>query len=168
MSEKTMRLYTANYQGLPTFGAFPVAKDSALLNLLYDPKTKQLAVIGSSIKKGFVLEDALDSNGHPEEISGKRGNELLKRHPNIYPFKKVRVETDVTNEYLVTEREEQIEVIERFCENTKTFDFMKYINAEPVVEQQQPQPTPEQQLAQLNELVAGAKEHGAELKIVQE
>lgn len=166
--EKTMRLYTSNYQNHKTFSAFPVSKDSAYANFMYDPVTKHLALIGTIMKHGFVYEDKLDGNGFQEEVNGQKANQLRAQHgKQLYPFKRERLASQVTNDYLITEKEEQIEIIKRFCENADTFDFGAYLNAEPVVIQ--PQMSPEQQMTNLTALLEGAKESGAEvLSITQQ
>lgn len=125
----SMRLYTSIWKEQETFKMLPVSNDCPFLEVIYDTELKQLAIVGSKLKKGFTYMDKLDNNGHKTMISGYEG--LKKKYPNseIYPYKRERVEIDVVNEYYIKEEAEQTEFINRFAENTDGFNFKKYLDA---------------------------------------
>lgn len=146
--EKSMYLYTGEYEGHPTFYAMPSQKEAPFTHLIYDPILKGLAVVGTFLKQGFVFEDKLDSNGIPEEVQGKKANELKKKHPNFPPFKRERLSSQVSNEYYIKDPKEQAEIIARFCENHTEYDFQKFLDAPAAIQKSEnmqmiPQGTPE-------------------------
>lgn len=130
--QKSMMLFTDNYQGYPTFGAFPTTKDSPFLKFLYDPTTKGMAIIGCQLKQDYNLYEKLDTNGYPEEVTGNKAKELRKKYPHLPPFKKERLVADAPNEYLIVDPQEQEKIVRQFCINADNFDFMKYVAAPPV------------------------------------
>lgn len=143
---KCMLLYTSIWKEQQTFKMLPVTNDCPFLEVIYDTESKQLAVVGSKLKKGFTYMDKLDNNGHKTLISGYEG--LKKKYPTqeIYPYKRERTEIDVVNEYYIKEESEQIEFINRFCENADAFGFQKYIDA-PATKPQTADFTPKLEIA---------------------
>lgn len=166
MTQKPLWLYTSSWRGKPTFKALPVSEDCAYIETIYDTFDKVLYVVLKISNRTLQFLPKVDKNGDLIEMQRPRKFRNIESRAA-----EERVEISRYTEFTIEKEEEIKRFLIRFCENEEDARKMysKFLEAPADVEQTAANtPSPEQQIAQLNALVEGAKEHGAELKIVKE
>ena len=124
-NQQTMMLITSIWGEKQTFRMMPVSQDCPFAEVIYDPETTLLVVIGKTLKPQFQYVPRLDDNG-----------EIMKTNKpklNGKTYKEQRVVMDMLQEFYLIDKEEQKEFIKNFAINATTYDFEKYlrdINAE--------------------------------------
>lgn len=121
-----MLAYTTNWGQQTTFKLMPVNNECPFSEVIYDPSTTLLVVIGKTKKENFQNVPRLDNDGNPVRSKNKKQNGK--------PYQEERVLMDVLQEYYITEYEEQMEFLKRFSINFDTFNFKKFVrdmNSEP-------------------------------------
>lgn len=159
-------LYTSNWRGKPTFKALPVREDAPFIELIYDTFDKVLYVVLKLSNRTLQFLPKIDKYGDLIEMKSPRKFRNVESRAA-----EERVEISRYTEFTIEKREEIEVFLKRFCENEENFRevYFKFLDAP--ADNDTPvkiEMSPEQQMEKLNELVAGAKEHGAELKIVKE
>ncbi len=158
-------LYTSEWRDKPTFKALPVSQDSPFLEIIYDTHSKGLHVVLKFTNKTLQFVPKIDKFG--DLISLKSPRKFRNQDSRAA---EERIEISRPAEYFIENREEIENFIKRFCENEEDFQtvYTKFLDAPADTIEPQIQMSPEQQMEHLNKLVEGAKEHGAESKIVKE
>ena len=117
---KNMFLHTSYWGDRKTFKLMPVTEDCPFTEVIYDPATTLLVVIGRHHKQNFETVPRLDDNGDAMLV-GKGSR------PNGKSIREQRILMDVLHEYFLVERDEQINFIEQFAVNTTAYDYKKYL-----------------------------------------
>ncbi len=116
---KNMMMFTTHWGEQQTFKLMPVANDCPYSEVIYDPSTTLLVVIGKTKKENFQNVPRLDNDGNAVRAKGKKTNGK--------PYQEERVLMDVLQEYYITEYSEQIAFLENFAVNFNEFDYSKFL-----------------------------------------
>lgn len=119
---RSMILITSTWQGRPTFKMIPTSLDCPYNEVLFDPDSKILAIVGKEKKQTFHMIPKLDNNGFPVLIKGAKAN-------MGDAYQKERKILDSYYEYFITEEAEIRDFINRAAINITNFNlepfFMK-------------------------------------------
>jgi hypothetical protein len=119
--EPSMLLFTSFWQDKITFKLMPISEACPFVEVIYDPGLDMLVVINKQFKESFHNVPKMDDNGDIIMIKSPRKNGK--------PFREERRAIDTYQEYYVTEKEEQINLINMFAVNADDFDFAKYMDS---------------------------------------
>jgi len=104
----------------PTFKMLPVTQDCPFNEVLFDPKSKILAIVGKEKKQAYRMLPKLNDKGK-QVVSMERGMPVevqeRKLMENFY-------------EYYLEEVEDIEYFINKFAINSKDFNWMSFINSE--------------------------------------
>lgn len=117
---KNMLLHTSYWGNQKTFKMMPATDDCPFTEVIYDPRSTLLVVVGKHSKENFETLPRLDDNGDPMAV-GKGSR------PNGKPIREQRILMNVLHEYYITEHDEQIKFIEQFALNATDYDYKKYL-----------------------------------------
>ena len=146
---KYLRLFTAEVDGKVHMAGMAITKDSPFANIQWFPDRKLLLVVSSSVKRGFQMENALDNLGAPKRISKSSFDAWVKKYNTQPPaYEQVRLETDINNEFPLSNRQEQEAFINEYCVNAADIDFKSILDA----------PLPEKQAQPAMEFIEGKPE----------
>lgn len=126
---QNMLLHTSYWANKDTFKMMPVTEDCPFTEVIYDPATTLLVVVGRHHKQNFEMVPKLDDNGD-KQVVGKGSR------PNGSPIKEQRILMDVLHEYYLVDYEEQEAFIKMFAINADSYDYKKYlrnIETEPTI-----------------------------------
>jgi hypothetical protein len=97
MSEKTMMIYSSDWQGEKSFRMLPVHEDCPFNEVIFDPKQRVLAIISKDAKEKPQMLPKLNGNGQMIKIKGLSPAEAESPyHPN---YVEERVMMDTYYEY---------------------------------------------------------------------
>lgn len=114
-----MMLFTSFWGQADTFKMLPVTKDCPFVEVIYDPKTTLLVVIGVTEKENYQMVPKLDDDGEPQVAKKPRSNNSR--------FREQRAMLKTNQEYYITEKSEQEAFIKQFAINAKDFEFSKFL-----------------------------------------
>lgn len=104
----------------PTFKMLPVTQDCPFNEVLFDPKSKILAIVGKEKKQAYRMLPKLNDKGK-QVVAMERGVPVevqeRKLMENFY-------------EYYLEEIEDIEYFINKFAINSKDFNWMSFINSE--------------------------------------
>jgi len=104
----------------PTFKMLPVTQDCPFNEVLFDPKSKILAIVGKEKKQAYRMLPKLNDKGK-QVVAMERGVPVevqeRKLMENFY-------------EYYLEEVEDIEYFINKFAINSKDFNWMSFINSE--------------------------------------
>lgn len=105
---------------VPTFKMLPVTQDCPFNEVLFDPKSKILAIVGKEKKQAYRMLPKLNDKGK-QVVAMERGVPVevqeRKLMENFY-------------EYYLEEIEDIEYFINKFAINSKDFNWMSFINSE--------------------------------------
>jgi len=125
---KNMLLITSYWSDKDTFKLMPITNDCPFSEVIYDPSTTLLVVIGKTSKENFQMVPRLDEDGNPQPVKKPKANGKT--------FKEQRTTLNVLHEYYIVEREEQESFIKSFAVNAEDYDydrFLRNIDKEPAI-----------------------------------
>jgi hypothetical protein len=125
---KNMLLITSYWSDKDTFKLMPITNDCPFSEVIYDPSTTLLVVIGKTSKENFQMVPRLDEDGNPQPVKKPKANGKT--------FKEQRTTLNVLHEYYIVEREEQESFIKSFAVNAEEYDYDKFlrnIDKEPTI-----------------------------------
>ena len=117
---KNMLLHTSYWGNKKTFKMMPAVDECPFTEVIYDPTSTLLVVVGKHSKENFETLPRLDDNGDP--ISVGKGT-----RPNGKPIREQRILMNVLHEYYITEYDEQVKFIEQFALNATDYDYKAYL-----------------------------------------
>jgi hypothetical protein len=89
---------------------------------IYDPESKTLAVISKQPKQTYSMVIKVDDNGDPIFLKGD------KKRSNGKNYKEERRLLDTYQEYYISDYGEIVQFIQRFADNSGSFDYLKYMS----------------------------------------
>ena len=116
---KNMLLITSYWSDKDTFKLMPITNDCPFSEVIYDPSTTLLVVIGKTSKENFQMVPRLDEDGNPQPVKKPKANGKT--------FKEQRTTLNVLHEYYIVEREEQESFIKSFAVNAEEYDYDKFL-----------------------------------------
>ena len=121
---KQMMLITSSWKNGQTFKMIPTTEDCPYVECIFDPQLKIMAVIGKNKKETFHMVPRLDVNGDPEYRKAPKSPDKM--------VKEERRTLETYQEYYLEKLEEIEKFINYFAENSDSYDYLKYLNQEPV------------------------------------
>lgn len=118
---QNMLLVTSYWGEGKTFRMMPLSGECPYTEVIYDPNTTLLAVIGKVRKDTLKFTPKLDENGDPVMVKGK------PRGEGKPAYQEKRLQFPVLQEYFIVEKEEQIAFLKMFAVNFDSFDYTKYL-----------------------------------------
>jgi hypothetical protein len=123
---KSMIIYTSGWGSESgthnTFKMLPASNDCPFNEVLFDPSSKVLAVVGKEKKQAYRFVPKIDDKGKPIMTKDRNGNmtEVQERKlmENFY-------------EYYIETKEDVINFVNSFAINSTNFDWMKYVDPLP-------------------------------------
>lgn len=101
-----------------TLRMMPLTNDCPFTEIIYDPTTTLMVIIGKTVKQAIDFLPKMDDDGNMIKCAKKaNGND----------FKEERVILNQLQEYKILNYQEQIDIIEAFAVNTEAFDYKKII-----------------------------------------
>jgi hypothetical protein len=125
---KNMLMITSYWSDKDTFKLIPVNNECPYSEVIYDPSTTLLVVIGKTSKENFQMVPRLDEDGNPMPSKKVRANGKS--------YKEQRTTLNVLHEYYIVEKDEQESFIKQFAVNADTYDYSKFlreIDKEPTI-----------------------------------
>tara|TARA_R110002020_G_scaffold29571_7_gene93214 strand:- start:6913 stop:7353 length:441 start_codon:yes stop_codon:yes gene_type:complete len=116
---KNMILITSYWSNKDTFKMIPVTNDCPFSEVIYDPSTTLLVVIGRTSKENFQMVPRLDEDGNPQRVKKPRDNGKT--------YKEQRTTLKVLHEHYITERAEQEAFLKTFAVNFDSYDYSKFL-----------------------------------------
>src|SRR5688572_7482398 len=104
---KNMLLITSWWGENKSFKLIPVKADCPYVEVIYDPSSKLLIVIGKEVKSNFHMLAKLDDNGEPMLSKVKRKNGK--------PYKEERKTIETFTEHYISEKNEIDSFINMFA-----------------------------------------------------
>lgn len=121
VNNKTMVLITTPWRdGAKSFSLVPISQDCPYSEAFYDVDRKFLVIMGKEIKDSLHMVVKLDDNGDPELAK--------KPRPKGQGVREERRVLPTNREYIIMEKDEIIDMIERVATNSDKFDYKKYVN----------------------------------------
>lgn len=117
----SMMLIKSEWEGNETFRLIPTDPLCPYVEGIFDPSTKVLVLFSKHLKDGFHMLPRLDDNGDP--IMLKAG----KPRFNGKPYREERRTLQTFHEYYVTDIEDIKSIVNKFCDNTSSFDYLSYL-----------------------------------------
>lgn len=117
--KNNMMLFKSFWGEKETFRMMPITEDCPYAEVIYNPAVATLVVISKIKKQNFQFLPKLDGNGDILTLNKPRANGK--------PYQEERVTIELLQEYYLTEKEDQIEFINKFAENGEAFDFKQYL-----------------------------------------
>lgn len=103
----TMFAVHRDVKGIPSFALITESLNSPFVEVIYDPTTKTLYVIGKSIKDDPQFLTKLDDNGNVLPNTKVKDSARMER--KIFP---------AYYEYRITDRKDISDFLDKFCVNT--------------------------------------------------
>jgi hypothetical protein len=122
-----MMLVSSTWGTARTFKMMPILSDCPYIECIFDVESKVLAVISRLSKESLHMLPKLDDKG--DVVRFKIG-----KKENGKDYAEERKLLSTFYEYYITEKEEIETFVNMFAYNTKTFDFMQYLNSEVAAE----------------------------------
>ena len=116
---KNMLLITSYWGDKDTFKMIPLTEDCPYSEVIYDPSTTLLVVIGKTTKENFQMVPRLDEAGDSVPVKKPRMNGKT--------YKEQRTTLKVLHEYYIVEKKEQEAFMEMFAVNFKDYNYSKYL-----------------------------------------
>lgn len=116
---KNMLLITSYWSDRDTFKLIPITNECPYSEVIYDPATTLLVVIGKTSKENFQMVPRLDEDGNPQPAKKPRANGKS--------YKEQRTTLNVLHEYYVVDKQEQEDFIRAFAINADTYDYNKFL-----------------------------------------
>lgn len=110
--QKTMMLINSIWNEQPTFKLMPISNDSPYVECIYDPESNVFVVISKTKKTTLHMLPELDSYG--VRVTGTKG------------AKQSRHKMEVFQEYYISDKDDIVDIIEKFADNSNTFDYKKH------------------------------------------
>ncbi len=118
---KTMVLITTPWRdGAKSFSLVPISQECPYAEAFYDPDRKLFVIMGKEIKDSLHMVAKLDDNGDPEMAK--------KPRPRGQAIREERRVLPTNREYIIIEKDEIVEMIERLATNADKFDYKKYLD----------------------------------------
>jgi hypothetical protein len=118
----TMLLVTSSWGSKKTFKMIPASTDSIYNEVIFDPDSKMLAIIGKEKKESMHMIAKLDEFGDVKPMKiGKRSN------GKDYAEERKTLETFY--EYYIESANEVKDFVKSVAVNADSFDFNQYIDA---------------------------------------
>lgn len=120
--EKTMLLITSSWGPSKTFKMMPISVNSPYNEVIFDPDSKVLAVIGKEKKQSMHMVAKLNEWGDPQTMKiGKRANgkEYAEERKTLEAF----------YEYYIEDMNEIIEFVKSVAVNADVFDYSSVLEA---------------------------------------
>ena len=133
---KNMLLIKSEWQDIPSFRMIPIDANCPYVEVIYDPKSKTLAVIGINKKETPDHLPKLDSEGVAEWIkqAPRPKDPKVPYNERVTitgkKYKEVRVMLNTYQQYYITDKQDVIGFINLFAKNVDSFDFLHYLNLE--------------------------------------
>jgi hypothetical protein len=81
---ESMLVYRSNWYGKDSFRMLPISEDCPFLEVIFDPSTKVLAVIGKSKKDKPQMAPKLNSKGQPITVKSAEGTAGLAEERLVF------------------------------------------------------------------------------------
>ncbi len=114
--EKSMLLVQATWQDKQTFRLVPISESCPYVECIFDPDTKVFVLISKIKKTTLHMLPKLDEYGQP--VTGAKG------------MKQERHKLEVFQEFYIEDKAATEDIIKRFADNAKTFDYASFIDSE--------------------------------------
>jgi len=114
-------LIKSEWEGNETFRLIPTDTLCPYVEGIFDPSTKVLVLFSKLLKDGFHMLPKLDDNGDPVML--KSGRPRF----NGKPYREERRTLQTFHEYYLTDSEDIKSFVNKFCENTSSFDYLSYL-----------------------------------------
>lgn len=101
----------------PTFKMLPTTQDCPYNEVLFDPQSKILAIVGKEKKQAYRMIPKLDDLGKPIIKIGKNGHTEVQERRLMENF----------YEYYLEETDDIKVFVEQFAINANTFDWMSFL-----------------------------------------
>jgi hypothetical protein len=120
--EKTMMLITSTWGPSKTFKMMPISVESPYNEVIFDPDSKVLAVIGKEKKESMHMVAKLNEWGDPQTMKiGKRSNGK--------DYAEERKTLEAFYEYYIEDAKEITEFIKSVAVNADVFDYTSVLEA---------------------------------------
>jgi hypothetical protein len=127
---KTMKLYTAAWQGKKSFRLMPVVKDCPFKEGIFDVDSRILVLISNDSKETFHMLPRLDDNGDPMKVKTPRVSGKN--------FKEERKALETSTEHYISERQEIEEAITDHAFNAESFDWKVFLVTPEIIMPEKP------------------------------
>ena len=120
--EKTMMLITSTWGPSKTFKMMPISVNSPYNEVIFDPDSKVLAVIGKEKKQSMHMVAKLNEWGDPQTMKiGKRANGK--------DYAEERKTLEAFYEYYIEDMKEITEFVKSIAVNADVFDYTSVLEA---------------------------------------
>lgn len=120
MSKNTMLLISSSWDGQPTFKMIPASQDCPYNEVIFDPSSRALAIVGKEKKQTLHMLPKLTDTGDVMRIK-------VQKRENGKEFAEQRVSMETFYEYFIEDKEEVLSFVEHFALNGEAVDYKKII-----------------------------------------
>lgn len=117
----SMLLISSSWANEPTFKMIPVNVSCPFNEVIYDPSSRALAIVGKEKKQTLHMLPKLTDTGDVQRIK-------LQKRENGKEFAEQRVTLETFYEYFIEEKSEIESFIKSFASNADTFDFQSIVD----------------------------------------
>jgi len=120
MPKNTMLLISSSWSGAPTFKMIPASQECPYNEVIFDPSSRALAVVGKEKKQTLHMLPKLTDTGDVQRIK-------VQKRENGKDFAETRVSMETFYEYFIEDKEEILSFISHFALNGEALDYKKII-----------------------------------------
>lgn len=118
--KNSMLLISSTWDGQPTFKMIPAAQEAPYNEVLFDPASRALAIVGKEKKQTLHMLPKLTDTGDVMRIK-------VQKRENGKDYAETRVSMETFYEYFIENKQEIIDFVKTFAINTEAVDFVKII-----------------------------------------
>ena len=117
---KSMLLISSSWAGAPTFKMIPASSDCPYNEVIFDPSSQALAIVGKEKKQTLHMLPKLTDTGDVQRIK-------VQKRENGKDFAETRVSMETFYEYFIEQKEEILSFVSTFALNADVIDYVSII-----------------------------------------
>lgn len=118
----SMLLISSTWANQPTFKMIPINTSCPYNEVIFDPSSRALAIVGKEKKQTLHMLPKLTDTGDVQRLK-------MQKRDNGKEFAEQRVTLETFYEYFVEEKSEIEEFIKFFASNANTFGYQAIVDA---------------------------------------
>lgn len=120
--QNSMMLISSTWAEQPTFKLLPISKDCPYNEVIFDPSSRALAIVGKEKKQTLHMLPKLTDTGDVQMIK-------VQKRDNGKQYAETRVSMETFYEYFIEKEEEVKDFITTFASNSDTYDWASQVAA---------------------------------------
>lgn len=120
--QNSMMLISSTWAEQPTFKLLPISKDCPYNEVIFDPQSRALAIVGKEKKQTLHMLPKLTDTGDVQMIK-------VTKRDNGKQYAETRVSMETFYEYFIEKKEEVENFINTFAANSDTYDWQSQVTA---------------------------------------